>query len=206
MRDGNIANQATEVKMTFHIRFVELCKACSYCWWWYFQSGNRSKNDRAYRICINICYKQLCPPNTLATLNLAGPKQDFAPCHRHPPAKKEHTSSLQNTELDILPLLPLLFDKGFTMSKLRSFPSWETIADRRNGCLLCCQYLALHERDYSAAKFFCGILIADVVLPRDEIKRQNTVCNFQSMKTPVELDSLLSKFFCYITWFVISAD
>ena len=34
----------------------------------------------------------------------------------------------------------------------------------------------------------------------------NTVCNFQSMKTPVELNSLLSKFFCYTTWFVISPD
>ena len=33
-----------------------------------------------------------------------------------------------------------------------------------------------------------------------------TVCNFQYMKTPVELNSLLSKFFCYITWFVISPD
>ena len=29
-----------------------------------------------------------------------------------------------------------------------------------------------------------------------------TVCNFQSMKSPVELNSLFSKFFCYITWFV----
>ena len=34
----------------------------------------------------------------------------------------------------------------------------------------------------------------------------STVCNFQSMKSPVELNSLLSKFFCYITWFVISPD
>ena len=25
-------------------------------------------------------------------------------------------------------------------------------------------------------------------------------CNFQSMKSPVEMNSLLSKFFCYITW------
>ena len=32
------------------------------------------------------------------------------------------------------------------------------------------------------------------------------VCNFQSMKSLVELNSLLSKFFCYITWFVISPD
>ena len=35
---------------------------------------------------------------------------------------------------------------------------------------------------------------------------QYTVCNFQSMKSSVELNSLLSKFFCYITWFVISLD
>ena len=31
-----------------------------------------------------------------------------------------------------------------------------------------------------------------------------SVCNFQSMKSPVELNSLLSKLFCYITWFVVS--
>ena len=31
-----------------------------------------------------------------------------------------------------------------------------------------------------------------------------SVCNFQSMKRPVELNSLLLKFFCYITWLVIS--
>ena len=30
----------------------------------------------------------------------------------------------------------------------------------------------------------------------------DTVCNFQSMKSSVELNSLLSKLFCYITWFV----
>ena len=30
--------------------------------------------------------------------------------------------------------------------------------------------------------------------------------NFQYMKSPVELNSLLSKFFCYISWFVISLD
>ena len=28
----------------------------------------------------------------------------------------------------------------------------------------------------------------------------NPVSNFQSMKSPVQLNSLLSKFFCYITW------
>ena len=33
-----------------------------------------------------------------------------------------------------------------------------------------------------------------------------SVCNFQAMKSPMELNSLLSKFFCYITWLVISPD
>ena len=28
-----------------------------------------------------------------------------------------------------------------------------------------------------------------------------SVCNFQSMKSPVELNSLFLKFFCYTTWF-----
>ena len=30
----------------------------------------------------------------------------------------------------------------------------------------------------------------------------NSVCNFQPMKILVELNQLLSKFFCYITWFL----
>ena len=29
----------------------------------------------------------------------------------------------------------------------------------------------------------------------------NSVCNFQSIKSPMELNSLLSKFFCYVAWF-----
>ena len=36
--------------------------------------------------------------------------------------------------------------------------------------------------------------------------KNNTVCNFQYMKSSVELNNLFSKFFCYITWFVISPD
>ena len=36
------------------------------------------------------------------------------------------------------------------------------------------------------------------------LKIQCSVCNFQSMKSPMELNCLFSKFFCYITWFVIS--
>ena len=44
------------------------------------------------------------------------------------------------------------------------------------------------------------------VLKTKYVFKTFSVCNFQSMKTPVELNSLLSKFFCYITWFVISPD
>ena len=32
-----------------------------------------------------------------------------------------------------------------------------------------------------------------------------TACNFQSMKSFMDLNSLFSKFFCYITWFIITA-
>ena len=32
------------------------------------------------------------------------------------------------------------------------------------------------------------------------------VCNFQPMKSPMELNSLFSKLFCYITCFVLSPD
>ena len=58
------------------------------------------------------------PPNTLLWIS-ACPKQDFAPCHRHSPPKNKIRHSVS--------LPPLLFDKGFTISKLISFPSWETI-------------------------------------------------------------------------------
>ena len=43
------------------------------------------------------------------------------------------------------------------------------------------------------------LLIFSIFLP-------NSVCNFQSMKTPLELNSLFSNFFRYITWFVVSPD
>ena len=33
------------------------------------------------------------------------------------------------------------------------------------------------------------------------VKLCSSVCNFQSMKSPVELNSLLLKFFCYVNWF-----
>ena len=39
-----------------------------------------------------------------------------------------------------------------------------------------------------------------------ELSKHISVCNFQSTKSPVELNSLLSKFFCYFNWLVISPD
>ena len=33
-----------------------------------------------------------------------------------------------------------------------------------------------------------------------------SICNFQSMKSPVELNSFFLKFFCYITWFDETGD
>ena len=32
------------------------------------------------------------------------------------------------------------------------------------------------------------------------------VRNIQSTKSPVELNSILPKFFCYVTWLVVSPD
>ena len=41
-----------------------------------------------------------------------------------------------------------------------------------------------------------GSVVGDFVICRLPV----TVCNFQSMKSPVKLNSLLLKLFCYITW------
>ena len=32
----------------------------------------------------------------------------------------------------LMPLPPLLFDRGFTLSNLKSLPSWETITERQS--------------------------------------------------------------------------
>ena len=66
---GNITSQVTEVKMTMHRGFVELCTAVT-------AGGGDisnqvtewSKNDHAYRICINICYRQLLHPQNFGCL------------------------------------------------------------------------------------------------------------------------------------------
>ena len=51
-------------------------------------------------------------------------------------------------------------------------------------------------RDFKGARYYSNVVI----------NLFNTVCNFQSMKIPVQLSSLFSKFFCYVTWFVTSPD
>ena len=53
---------------------------------------------------------------------------------------------------------------------------------------------------------FAGLQITGCNATYNANQISYTVCNFESMKSPVELNSLLSKFFCYITWFVISSD
>ena len=74
-----------------------------------------------------------------------------------------------------------------------------------------CQY----QFFYSVPSNFQAIIIRLHFLYRTNFIRVNqeffeeepcTVCNFQSMKSPVKLNSLFSKFFCCITWFVISPD
>ena len=48
--------------------------------------------------------------------------------------------------------------------------------------------------------FNCFLCIEKLRAQKKEKNWHKTVCNFQSMKCSVELNSLLSKFFCYITW------
>ena len=49
-----------------------------------------------------LCYRQLLrPPNSLGRTS-AGPKKDFAPCHRHPPANKYLTPSPANIPYSLI--------------------------------------------------------------------------------------------------------
>ena len=53
----------------------------------------------------------------------------------------------------------------------------------------------------------CRLVCSDCLFCREIFsKNSGAVCNFQSMKCPVELNSLFSKFFYYTTWFVMSPD
>ena len=75
--------------------------------------------------------------------------------------------------------------KRYNTNKFINFPSsLKSSCARRVHCLFPCAELV-------------SILFLDYLI---------SVCNFQSMKSPVELNSLLSKFFCYITWYVKSPD
>ena len=64
------------------------------------------------------------------------------------------------------------------------------------------------ENDLSAWNFIKKEILAQVFFCEfcEIFKNTFSVCNFQSTKTPVKLNSLLSRFFCYITLFVISPD
>ena len=121
--DGDISNQATKVKTAMHTGFVELCMAVSYCWWWYFQSGDRSKNDHAYRICINYATGNCCILQTnYFEFQLALNKTLLHAIATHL-LTNNTLPAPQKTKLDILHLPSFLFDKEFTISKLISFPA-----------------------------------------------------------------------------------
>ena len=47
----------------------------------------------------------------------------------------------------LLPVPPLLFEREFTISNLKSRSSWETIAKRRSGSLFCCSIGPLNVSD-----------------------------------------------------------
>ena len=64
---------------------------------------------------------------------------------------------------------------------------------------LCYEY----SQDSVCLNSFNCFLCIEKLRAQKKKKKKNwhkTVCNFQSMKCSVELNSLLSKFFCYITW------
>ena len=50
------------------------------------------------------------------------------------------------------------------------------------------------------------IIIIIIIIVAKLGSNTNSVFNFQSMISLVELNSLFSRFFCYITWFVTSPD
>ena len=63
------------------------------------------------------------------------------------PLTSKTLSTTQKTKLGLLPLPAFLFDKGFTISKLKSLPSRETLTDNWNGTLLCCPLGHLNVSD-----------------------------------------------------------
>ena len=54
---------------------------------------------------------------------------------------------LSYMRVGLLSLPQLLFDRGFTISILKSLPSWETITDHQNGSLFCCSIGDLNVSD-----------------------------------------------------------
>ena len=61
------------------------------------------------------------------------------------------------------------------------------------------EYVKIDDRTGGTNKTYC--LSIYQVTVRNESKFERTVCNFQFMKSPVELNNLLLKRLFYITWF-----
>ena len=120
--DGNISSQATEVKMAMHIGFVELCMTVT-------ADGDISNQATEVKMTVHIGFVQIYAAGNCCILQthysefqLALIKTLLHAIATHP-LTNNTLPAPQKTKLDILPLSPLLFDKGFTISKLISFPS-----------------------------------------------------------------------------------
>ena len=81
------------------------------------------------------------------------------------------------------------------------------------------KWYGLLRQNFLKVHFFKGVLhkfylvhswipwpIFSSVFDTVNFRLNKSVCNFGSMKSPAELNSLFSKFFCYIIWSVISLD
>ena len=90
-------------------------------------------------------------------------------------------------------LYQLLADFGEGQSKennVRKYHSKECISEKHS----------FQTTTRIAIKYLRGILSAKTSLISN-LEKYRSVCNFQFMKSPVGLNSLFLKYFCYITWF-----
>ena len=71
----------------------------------------------------------------------------------------------------------------------------------RKNELLCTEMCRCKDCENTDIEFDEPDYVADL-----DLDDGSYVSNFQSMKSPVALNSLLPKLFCYITWFVLSPD
>ena len=59
------------------------------------------------------------------------------------------------------------------------------------------RYIYIYIHSFFQMIFYLRLLLSLYFF----LLKLNPVCNFQSVKSPVELESLFLEFFCYITWF-----